>query len=198
LIQRRTGAAPEASTPDDFNPPGPFPTGSRRAFTLIELMLVVLIIGLVYGLAINRIERSNDDAQKLTLENLVDFMQRQHHHNRLSLICTERCGRCMLFADGKLAVESLPPFLDDAAESYRFDTYLGYERIEFAPIFDPDGREEEVCFRYDLLPGGGRSEMMVASRGRVVALPGPFGKTAVYDSLDSAVEAKRALHEELR
>lgn len=168
----------------------------RSAFTLIELVLVVILIGLVYGLAIDGIKKSGEPARRLTLHTLVDFMTTQHRHNRLSLVCTDRCRTCTLYADGN-ATKRVEAFLDDSAQYYRFDHYLGSETLTWTPLFDENGREEPVCFRYDLLPDGSRSEMLVEYGGEVFDLGGPFSPTAVYASLHEAVDARQRLDEEI-
>lgn len=169
----------------------------RRGFTLIELMVVVLIVGLIYGLAIEGIQRGSEASEELSLKTLVEFMQAKQHGNDLSLICTDRCQSCTLFADGA-AVAEIPPFLDSSASFYRFNYYTGSEPMEWTPLYDEEGREEEVCFRYDLYRDGSRSEMLAEYGGEVVDLPGPFAKTAVYATLSDAVEAEQARVEEIR
>lgn len=171
--------------------------GLRQGFTLIELMLVVFIIGLVYGVIINRVERAGDDAEKLSLETLVDFMRKEHRNNHLAIVCTDNCEECVLYADDA-PVKEVPQLIDDSAVVYRFDFDLGYERIDFAPLFDDEGRQEEVCFRYEVFPDGSRSEWMVEYQDRVVDLPGFFDQSVVYPSLEAAIDAKRARYEEIR
>lgn len=171
------------------------PSNCSRGFTLIELMLVVLIIGLIYGIAVNSIQRSAEEPEAVTLETLTDFMQQHHKHNRLSLICTDRCSVCALYGDGE-KLKEVPPFLDASARFYTFDYYLGSRELRWTPLYDEKGDEEEVCFRYDLYPDGSRSELMVAYAGAVVDFPGYFGKTARYPSLEAAVDAKQALYAE--
>lgn len=171
--------------------------GRHRGFTLIELMVVVLIVGLVYGLAIQGIERTSDVSKELSLKTLVEFMQAKQHGNDLSLICTDRCKSCTLFADGA-AVADIPPFLERRASFYRFNYYTGSEPLEWPPLYDEEGREQEVCFRYDLYRDGSRSEMLAEYDGEVVDLPGPFETTALYATLNDAIEAKQARIEEIR
>ena len=159
-------------------------------------MLVVLLIGLIYGLAINSIEKAGKPEEKLTLKTLVEFMQTQQQSNDISLICTDRCNSCVLYADGE-AVKEIEPFVDSSAEFHRFDHFIGSEPIEWAPLYDEEGREEEVCFRYDLYRDGSRSELLAEYRGETIDFGGPFSTTAVYASLADAVEARQMHNEEI-
>jgi prepilin-type N-terminal cleavage/methylation domain-containing protein len=175
---------------------GAFRTAAE-AFTLIELIVVVFIIGLIYGVAVNSIERTTEGPAAVNLETLREYMQQQHRQNHLTLICTDRCGICALYADGE-KVRELPPFVDSSAEYYRFDYYKGAEAFEWTPLYVEEGREEEVCFRYELYPDGSSSEMMVLYKGKVTDFPGFFGETARYASLQEAVSAKQSRYEEIR
>jgi prepilin-type N-terminal cleavage/methylation domain-containing protein len=189
-----------------FATPGPFgrrrhggsPTRNRSAgFTLIELVVVVFIIGLIYGVAINSIDRTTEGPEAVRLETVRDYMQQQHRQNHLSLICIDDCSTCALYTDGA-KVRELPPFVDRHAEYYRFNYYRGAELLEWPPLYTEEGREEEVCFRYDLYPDGSSSEMMVQYGDRVLDFPGFFGDTTAYASMEEAVRAKQARYEEIR
>ena len=59
----------------DLEPPSPPPVMARRAFTLIELMIVIVIIGLLVGIALPRYQDSKKRtyvaAMKADLHNLM-------------------------------------------------------------------------------------------------------------------------------
>ncbi len=155
-------------------------------------MLVVLVIGLVYGLAISGMERYSEKNYKLELMTLPKFLRSFHHNDHVAVICTERCKRCDLYVEGN-AVKKLEPFIDDSAEFYRFDIRFDSREVSWAPLVDEDDHEEEVCFRYDIFADGTSSEMMVKHHDKVIDFPSYFGKATRYDSLDEAVESKRAV-----
>lgn len=163
----------------------------------MELMLVVLVIGLVYGFAVGSMERYTDKRHELlTLRTLPKFLQGFHHNNHVSAICIDRCKECYLYVEGS-AVKSLGPFIDDSAEVYRFDTRIGTREVSWTPLYSEDGHEEEVCFRYDIFADGSASEMMVEYRDEVIDFPSYFGKVARYESLEDALESKRAVIEKV-
>lgn len=168
----------------------------KQGFTLIELMLVVMIVGLVYGLAVSGMKRYSDKAENLSLMTLPDFVEGYHQQNHVTVICIDRCRECTLYVDGK-AVKELEPFVDEKAEYYRFDQRLLTRELTWLPLYREDGVEEEVCFRYDMYRNGSRSEMMIKYGKSVIDFPGYFGTTKRYASIEEAVDAKQALIEEV-
>lgn len=168
----------------------------KRGFTLLELMLVVLIIGLIYGLSLSGLKQRSEEPYALTLETLPEYLKRFHHRNTVAAVCTDRCLTCDLYVDGEV-VKSLDPFVDDSAAFYRFDLHLGTRDVVWTPLFDEGGREKEVCFRYDIRPDGSSEEMMVLYKNEVIDYPGYFAPAARFASLDDAIESKRSLIREV-
>ena len=168
----------------------------KRGFTLLELMLVVVIVGLVYGLSISGLKQRSEEPFSLTLMTLPQFLQGFHQRNSVAAVCTDRCMRCDLYVDGEL-LKPLEPFVDDSAAFYRFDLHLGTRDVVWTSLFDEEGREEEVCFRYDIRPDGSSEEMMVLYRGEVIDYPGYFGSATRFASLEEAIDSKRELIREV-
>lgn len=168
----------------------------RRGFTLIELMLVVLIVGLVYGLAVNSVKRFSTEDEVVDLLTLPDFLAKKHQRDHLAVICIDRCKECSLYIDGK-AVKDIPPFVDDKAAYFRFDQRLLTREVTLQSLFREDGVEEPACFRYDLYPDGSSTEMIVKLRDRVIDYPGPLGEPKQYDRIEALIDAKQELIQEV-
>lgn len=170
----------------------------RHAFSLIELMVVVVIAGAIYGIAVNGIrDVSQVQRSSVSLEQIDNYMKPFHKQNHLALICTDRCRECTLYADGRM-LQDVAPFVDTTAEYYRFDYFTGADAFDWPPFYPEHGQEKEVCFRYDLFPDGSKTEMMVLYKERLIDFSGYFGKTVSYPSLQAAVDAKRAMYDEVR
>lgn len=169
----------------------------RRGFTLIELIVVVFIIALVYGLAIRGIQRGAESHTVLTLPTVVDFLKPYHKNNHVALICTDNCDACGFYIDDRRTAD-IEPFIDAGAEYYRYDYYTGADIYQPLPLFDDEGYGKEVCFRFDIFEDGSQTEMMVKYRDQVVDFPGFFGRAHIYDSLDDAISAKEALIDKVR
>ncbi len=47
----------------------------KKAFSLIELLIVIVIIGVVYTLAIGQFQKIGEESSNITLENLKEKLQ---------------------------------------------------------------------------------------------------------------------------
>lgn len=169
----------------------------RKAFTLIELMLVVLIIGLVYSLALSSLQKVGKGEVKLSLENLETSLLEYHNNNHVEYVCIDRCERCSLFVDSK-EIKTLESVVNNDVRLYRFDVVYGSRELELPAYFNADNQEEQACFRYEIFADGSRTEMMVETDKKVVDFAGKYHKTTVYESLSDAISAKRELIESVQ
>lgn len=159
----------------------------KKGFTLLELILVVVLMGIVYGSVINVFERYKEKAIDVTLMSLQKYMQDFSHNNHVSLVCIKQCGECLLFVDEKFT-QNVTPFMDKDIQLYRYDKDIGVREFQALPYFTDDGQEEEVCFRYDIHPDGTRSEMIVKDKKDVYFFPSYFGSVQKYASIEMAIE----------
>jgi prepilin-type N-terminal cleavage/methylation domain-containing protein len=164
----------------------------RQAFTLLELLLVVLIMGIVYGLAVNAIKQYGERSYALSLETLPQYLQSFHRQNRVTLLCTDACQDCRVMVDGS-EVKRVDPFIDGPLRAYRFDAALGTRDLSFTPYFDEEEREFEVCLRFEVFPNGSSSEMIIEQEEYVVDFPGYFGTPTRFATLEEAIEHKRSV-----
>lgn len=164
----------------------------KRSFTLLELILVVVLMGIVYGSVINVFERYKEKAIDVTLMSLQKYMQSFSHNNHVSLVCIKQCGECLLFVDEKFT-QNVTPFMDKDIRLYRYDKDMGVREFQALPYFTAEEQEEEVCFRYDIHPDGSRSEMIVKDKEDVYFFPSYFGSVQKYASIEMAIEQQAEL-----
>lgn len=164
----------------------------RKAFTLLELLLVVVIIGVIYGLVINSMKRVSDKEAVLGFENLPSFLETFHQRNRVALVCINSCKECALYADGE-KVREIDSFMagERVLRFWRFNADTGVEELRFTPVFDEDGREADVCFRYEIFEDGSRSEMIVETEKQSYDYRGPFHPVERYSSLQALEESRK-------
>ena len=164
----------------------------KKAFTLIELLLVVVIIGVIYGLVINSMQKINDKEAGLDFESLPSFVETLHHQNHVAFICTDNCKACAVYVEGE-KVKEVEPFMaeESVLRFWHFDANTGTQELHFTPIFDEDDREFDVCFRYEIFDNGSSSEMIIETQKQSYDYRGLFHPVTRYSSLAALEESRQ-------
>ncbi len=164
----------------------------KKAFTLIELLLVVVIIGVIYGLVINSMKHINDKEASLSFETLPSFLKTMYQQNSVAFVCIDNCKECALYVDNE-KLREVDAFMQDERllNFWRFDANLGTQELRFTPIFDEDDREFDVCFRYEIFQDGSSSEMIVETQKRSYDYRGLSHKVERFSSLQALEESRQ-------
>ncbi|RLD41193.1 MAG: hypothetical protein DRI88_12860 [Bacteroidetes bacterium] len=168
----------------------------KSAFSLIELLIVIMIIGVVYTLAIGNFKKLSDETSKLTLGNLKEYLHSIKHSKSVKLMCLDDCSECDLYVDGKKS-RTVEDFLDNSVKVYRYEFSYGIVEREKEVYFNIDNVEESVCFSYEIDKSGIGDQVIVEYKERVYDFSNYFTKTAVYNSVEDAVNAREELIREV-
>jgi prepilin-type N-terminal cleavage/methylation domain-containing protein len=156
----------------------------KKAFTLIELLLVVVIIGVVYGLVINSMKRINNKEENLNFETLPSYLESMFQQNNVALVCIDNCHKCALYVDHE-KVREIEPFMRDerTLRFWHYDANLGTQELRFSSLFDEDEREFDVCFRYEIFEDGSSTEMIIETKNKSYDYQGLIHSVDTYSSL---------------
>ncbi|SFV53958.1 hypothetical protein MNB_SM-7-992 [hydrothermal vent metagenome] len=166
----------------------------QRAFTLIELILVVVIMGVVYMFAIGSLETIKRKSQNTlpTLANLKAFLLAKDFEKEARFVCFEGCSSCSVVLDGNVT-QSLSTLFDVDPKIYRYNSLLGMEQVELDPYFDANGVQKDLCFSYRIYRDGIGDQIFVEYKDRVYDFSDYFEDEKVYDSLDSLLQKRESL-----
>lgn len=172
------------------------PSRLRNAFSLMELLIVVMIIGVVYKLALNNFKKIDENLMEVSLKNLKEYLQKLPHEKSVKILCLDKCKECKIFVDGRIVPEleeSFDDFLDDTMKVYAYDSSF----IPFEPqksvFFNKDGVEENVCFSYEIDKNGIGEQVLLEFKGRVYDYSSPKTVVPEYDSIEDAMRYKQDL-----
>ena len=164
----------------------------KKAFTLIELLIVVIIMGVVYTLAVNSFQDLKDGKIKINLKNLKQYMQNIKHKDSVELICLDGCSTCRVYVDGELHedVSSFNEFLNDSVEVYRYDFLLGFVEQSKKIYFNKRNVEKDVCFSLHVDKKAVSDQIVVVFKDKVYDFTSYFDDVNVYSSLDELSDKK--------
>jgi len=161
-------------------------------------MLVIVIIGVVYTLAISKLQSVKEGEVSPTLLNLKEYLLSQLDEDAKSvkILCLDECQECDIYLDDT-KVKTIESFFDATIERYRYDLLQGAIKLKESSYFNEDDVQESVCFSFEVDKNGVSEQIMVLYKERVYDYTPYFDKTQEYDSLSEAVDAKERLREEV-
>ena len=170
----------------------------RKAFTLIELLIVIVIIGVVYTLSISNFERLTEKEAPQTIATLKEYLNDMNHTKSAKILCLDDCSSCDIYIDDNKTDMKLEDFLDDSVKTYRYEFSYGYVEVEQDVFFNVEGMEEDVCFSYEIEKNGVGDQVLVEFKEKYYDLSTYFENTVVYNSLEEAQEIKEDLQSEVK
>ena len=172
----------------------------KKAFSLIELLIVIVIVGVVYTLAVSSFTKMGDTSTQVSLKNLKEYLQSFQHEKSVKFLCLDDCSSCDIFVDGKIQEEmkgSFDNFLDSSVKVYKHHFYEGMQESTNEVYFNSEDIEEDVCFSYTVDKKGIGEQVFVEFNKKVYDFSSYFGETPVYNSLSEVTEAKEILNAEV-
>ncbi len=162
----------------------------KKGFSLIELLIVIVIIGVVYKLAVINMEKINKPGHiQPDIKHLKDFLLSFEFEKSSQLICTKNCTECKVLLDEKKE-KSIKPFFDDTIKVYTYTKNEGFFEKELMPVFNQNGVAEDVCFRYKTNKNGIGDQVIVKYKNKIFDFREYFDDVKVYDSLDQLQNKK--------
>ena len=171
----------------------------RNAFSLIELLIVVLIVGIVYTLAITNFENVKEGKIKPTLLNLKSNLQKLGKTNKAELICLDECKSCLVYVDGAVDTSSsklYEEFLDEDVKVYKYDSNFGLVDLKNKVFFNSEGQDEEICFSLSVDKNGVSEQVIVEYKEKFYDFSPYFTNTQVYSSASELIDIKEYLAQE--
>ena len=163
---------------------------NRKAFTLFELMVVVMIIGVVYSLVLG----SFDPKKSIKLPSLQyikdSLLPYWIKGTKVELVIYDRCHEATLLINDEVQDEIETDINADIFKDikvYKNDIHNGVRDILFAPVLI-ENRLHKVCFRFTLFPNGSSSSYVVKSGKKYYAYFPYFEETYTTTTLDDAFD----------
>jgi len=158
----------------------------KRAFSLIELMIVIVIIGVVYTMALSRIKAPKEETQKPSFKTLKSYLLSfSKDHTSVELLCKE-CKSCVIFRDGE-KVKEIESFFDSSVEFYRYDFFLGDVALN-----------RDSCFDFSVDGNGVSDQVIIVYKDKAYDYTPYFSDGVEYESLQDLKDAKEKLISEVQ
>jgi prepilin-type N-terminal cleavage/methylation domain-containing protein len=163
---------------------------TKKAFTLFELMVVVMIIGIVYSLVLGTFNPKNS----IKIANLKNIKQGLLPHwkkgHKVEFYVYDKCSKSIVYINGE-PKENIKPDIQnslfDKIKVYKKDRYGDKTELEFTPV-KLENKIYKSCFKYTIFPNGSSSSYIIYSNKKYYILYPYFKDTQISTSIDDAFE----------
>jgi len=157
----------------------------RKAFSLMELLIVIFIISLVYYLGFSGVELGKQKPKALTPMNLKQSIVNSNlFSSHATLMCINKCKQCYLRKsisssfeayENKINLSDIKAYTLDATDSL---IQIEYERYD----------DKKICLVMDFYANGSSTQIILEDEENSYFLPAFFGKAKKFDSPEDAKE----------
>ncbi len=159
---------------------------------MIELLIVVVIIGVVYMLAVQNLQSFKEPATTLSLKNIKEYLYAFPHTKSVQLLCLDDCSSCNIIVDDYQdpTIDSIDDFIDDSIQTYQYDFHLGFQEQAKQIFFTEDNIEKSVCFSLSVDKQGVSEQVIVKFKDKIYDYTPYLTPTPVYNSLKELAATK--------
>lgn len=156
---------------------------TRKGFSLIELLIVVVVISLVYAIGFSSFKIRKSVPKALTPLNLKETIVKSEFFNgHATLMCINKCRNCYLRQGLSSAFQAYSNKIDlTDIKAYTIDERNSLRRIEYARYDD-----KKICLVMDFYNNGSSTQIILENDEGAYFLPAFFGEPKKFDSPSDA------------
>ena len=160
-------------------------TKIQKGFSLIELLLVIFIVSLVYGLGISKINFKKPTPKPLTILNLKStIVKSEWFSGHAMLLCINKCKDCFLRNNVSSAFQAYKSKINlKDIKAYTLDNKDSLVEIEYRRY-----KDKKICLEMDFYNNGSSTQIILQNKEATYFLPSFFGEAKKFDSPEDAKE----------
>ena len=157
----------------------------QKGFSLIELLIVIVIVGLVYSVGFSTFDVSKPKAKALTPLNLKKtIVSSEFFKGHATLMCVDKCKTCYLRRDVSSPFQAYSNKIDLAGiKAYTIDSSDSLRQLEYERYDD-----KKICLVMDFYNNGSSTQIILENEKGTYFLPAFFGDAKKFDSPEDAKE----------
>ncbi len=156
----------------------------HRAFSLIELLVVVFLISLVYYFVLSNVAMDKNQEEKILTPLTLPSIAQELLESEGELFCINECQTCYYApAHGDMHLFEGKIDLGKEVEVYTLDRSNNLQKQEFGRIDDA-----KVCLRFRLYLNQSSTKLVIQNTRGVFYLPSYFGEPQKVATLEEAQE----------
>lgn len=153
-----------------------------KAFSLIELLIVIFLLSLVTFLGINGVSLSKPKPKPLTLLTLKDRLKKELKDGGV-FICIDKNRECFIKDNFSSSFTPYKNISFKETQVYILDKNEELLKKEYGRFDD-----EKISLVINFYKNQSSSQMIIEEENRAIFLPAFFGKTKEFDNIEDAKE----------
>ena len=151
-----------------------------RAFTLLELLIVILLLSLFAFLVFSSMKDSTKQIVHPGIPQIKKLFSQADYHEQ-ELVCIQGCSKCFFLGNDRQLSQSEVRF--QPIQAYIVDSSEEAKHIDFGRW-----KDKRVCLRIHRYSNGSFDQMILENGGVYYFIPAYFGKIEQFHSLEAAIE----------
>ena len=159
-----------------------------KGFTLLELMIVIIIMGIVYSMVNVSMKNSAKTLSTLSPKTIASVLQSiDDGVDRSFYIYGDECDQAMFIPELDEKIEIGDVFFATDTEVYELDAFGSTQVREFSPL-EIEDETFNVCMKFNKYANGSVSHFIYKNGNRFYQNNPYFGKVHISETLDEAKE----------
>lgn len=155
---------------------------SKKAFTLVEIIIVVFIISLVYYFSISNLNiKSLQNRDNVSIINLKSYLLNQSFNDEITIKCIKDGALCYIIVDGEITDNKIKDLFVTRPNIYTYDKNL--DSVEFQDLELEKLESFDVCFEYTIDKDLKSKDMVVEIEDKVYIFNSIHKKPIILDYL---------------
>lgn len=156
----------------------------KKAFSLIELLIVIFIVALVYFLGFGPFSLSKQTKKAITPLQLKSAIQQSNDFSpQGKLICIDECKTCYFKANINSPAKKIDTHINLGKDItiYQLDKDNTLTKVDFGRFMD-----KKICLEMNFYKNGSSTQMVLENSKGIYFLDAYFDKSQKVNSLDDA------------
>lgn len=160
----------------------------RKAFSLIEIIVVIILIGIIFSLVLNSYASKKTDPKLLGINDMPSYITNiAPKKSTILYMYGHNCKKSSLVVDGKLG-EQMPLFgFNDESVIQKKDRFGLVDKVDFEDV-KIGGKVEKICFALEFINGRFFEKFIVSSKDKHYLFNPLQQEVEVFDLFDKAEE----------
>ncbi len=154
---------------------------NKKAFTLFEILIVVILFSIVLGFALTSFNFNTTAQNKITLNNLKQSLLQKEFSKSISIKCSNDVEYCFLYIDNTLQEDTIKLTNSTQLETYEYDNTN--TQITFKDIEPKELESYNVNFEITIDKDSKHTDMIIFDQNKYYIFNNIKMKPTVLDSL---------------